>query len=298
MTQIAIIRKIAVMKFVLITKNDRAADSDIVRQIVAHLEEGGDTAVIIPRPRDTSGERISVPDDSDFIITIGGDGTLVRAAQMTFASGVPLIGVNLGHLGFLCNLDEDDVLPAIDAIREGRYDTEERMMLQGYVKRASGEESLVENALNDIVITADDATSVLQFTVYVNGQYLYSIQGDGMIFATPTGSTAYNLSAFGPIVDPKTELILMTPINAHTLGARSIVLDPGDEVELSIISRRSSTRETGHATYDGTYPVVMSAGDRLCIKRSDKKTKMIRLSQTNFLERMRRKLSESVDMVI
>ncbi len=286
------------MKFVLITKNDRAADSDIVRQIVAHLEEGGDTAVIIPRPRDTSGERISVPDDSDFIITIGGDGTLVRAAQMTFASGVPLIGVNLGHLGFLCNLDEDDVLPAIDAIREGRYDIEERMMLQGYVKRASGEESLVENALNDIVITADDATSVLQFTVYVNGQYLYSIQGDGMIFATPTGSTAYNLSAFGPIVDPKTELILMTPINAHTLGARSIVLDPGDEVELSIISRRSSTRETGHATYDGTYPVVMSAGDRHCIKRSDKKTKMIRLSQTNFLERMRRKLSESVDMVI
>jgi NAD+ kinase len=298
LTQIAIIRKIAVMKFVLITKNDRAADSDIVRQIVAHLEEGGDTAVIIPRPRDTSGERISVPDDSDFIITIGGDGTLVRAAQMTFASGVPLIGVNLGHLGFLCNLDEDDVLPAIDAIREGRYDIEERMMLQGYVKRASGEESLVENALNDIVITADDATSVLQFTVYVNGQYLYSIQGDGMIFATPTGSTAYNLSAFGPIVDPKTELILMTPINAHTLGARSIVLDPGDEVELSIISRRSSTRETGHATYDGTYPVVMSAGDRHCIKRSDKKTKMIRLSQTNFLERMRRKLSESVDMVI
>ena len=115
-----------------------------------------------------------------------------------------------------------------------------------------------------------------------------------MIFATPTGSTAYNLSAFGPIVDPKTELILMTPINAHTLASRSIVLDPGDEVELTITPRRSTTRESGHVTYDGTYPVEMSIGDRLCIKKSDMKTRMIRMSEVNFLERMRRKLSESL----
>ena len=115
-----------------------------------------------------------------------------------------------------------------------------------------------------------------------------------MIFATPTGSTAYNLSAFGPIVDPKTELILMTPINAHTLGARSIVLDPGDKIELEITPRRSNKRESGHVTYDGTYPVEMSVGDKLCIKKSDMKTKMIRLSELSFLERMRKKLRESM----
>ena len=130
--------------------------------------------------------------------------------------------------------------------------------------------------------------------IYVNGEYLYSIQGDGMIFATPTGSTAYNLSAFGPIVDPKTELILMTPINAHTFFSRSIVLDPDDAIELEITPRRSTTRESGHVTYDGTYPVEMDIGDRLCIRKSDTKTRMVRMSEMNFLERMRRKLSETM----
>ena len=280
------------MHIVLITKNERALESDIVKEVKAHIEGKGATATVIPRPRDTSGERIIVPDDTDFIITIGGDGTLVRAAQMTFTAGVPLIGVNHGHLGFLCSVDEENVISAVDHILSGEIEIEERMMLSGYVRRENGETTRVESALNDIVIAADDNTSVLKFTVYVNGEYLYSIQGDGMIFATPTGSTAYNLSAFGPIVDPKTELILMTPINPHALGARSIVLDPADEVELEITPRRSTTVESGHVTYDGTYPIVMSVGDRLIIKRSEMKTKMIRMTELNFLERMRRKLSD------
>ena len=280
------------MHIVLITKNEKALESDIVKQVQAHIEESGARVTLIPRPRDTSGDRIMVPEDTDYIITIGGDGTLVRAAQMTFMSGVPLIGVNHGHLGFLCSVDEENVIPAVDHILSGETEIEERMMLSGYVRHENGETTRVESALNDIVISADDNTSVLKFTVYVNGEYLYSIQGDGMIFATPTGSTAYNLSAFGPIVDPKTELILMTPINAHALGARSIVLDPADEIELEITPRRSTTVESGHVTYDGTYPIVMSVGDRLIIKRSKMKTKMIRMTELNFLERMRRKLSD------
>ena len=288
------ITQIYVMRFVVITKNERSLDSDIVKQVADHIKNAGCEITLIARPRDDSGERIVIPEDADYIITIGGDGTLVRAAQMTFSSGVPLIGVNHGHLGFLCSLDEDEVIGAIDTIISGEVDIEQRMMLSGYVKREDGTTTRMESALNDIVISADDATTVLKFTVYVNGEYLYSIQGDGMIFATPTGSTAYNLSAFGPIVDPKTELILMTPINAHTLGARSIVLDPGDKIELEITPRRSNTRESGHVTYDGTYPVEMSVGDKLCIKKSDMKTKMIRLSELSFLERMRKKLRESM----
>mgnify|MGYP002857475632 CR=1 FL=1 len=282
------------MKFVLITKNEKALESDIVVEMAQHIRDRGCGVELIPRPRDTSGERIVIPNDADIIVTVGGDGTLVRAAQMTFRSGVPLVGVNHGHLGFLCNLDEDSILSALDEIMAGHYDIEERMMLSGFVKRRDGSETRLESALNDIVISADDATSVLQFTVYVNGEYLYSIQGDGMIFATPTGSTAYNLSAFGPIVDPKTELILMTPINAHTFFSRSIVLDPDDAIELEITPRRSTTRESGHVTYDGTYPVEMDIGDRLCIRKSDTKTRMVRMSEMNFLERMRRKLSETM----
>ena len=282
------------MHFIIITKNEKALTSEVVKSVAAHIEEAGARATLIPRPRDTSGERIMIPDDADYIITIGGDGTLVRAAQMTFTAGVPLIGVNLGHLGFLCDVDEDGINMAIDRIMAGDFDIEQRMMLSGYVVRENGETTRVESALNDIVIAADDNTSVLSFTIYVNGKFLYSIQGDGMIFATPTGSTAYNLSAFGPIVNPKTELILMTPINAHTLGARSIVLDPADKIELTITPRRSSTRESGHVTYDGTYSTEMTVGERLVIKRSAVNTKMIRMDETNFLERMRRKLSQSM----
>ena len=95
------------MHFVIITKNEKALTSDIVKNVCTHIEEAGGKSTLIPRPRDTSGERIMIPDDADYIITIGGDGTLVRAAQMTFTAGVPLIGVNLGHLGFLCDVDED-----------------------------------------------------------------------------------------------------------------------------------------------------------------------------------------------
>ncbi|MCR5097679.1 MAG: NAD(+)/NADH kinase [Lachnospiraceae bacterium] len=282
------------MHFVVITKNERALDSDIVKSVSAHIQESGSHVTLIPRPRDTSGERIVVPEDADYIITIGGDGTLVRAAQMTFKSGVPLIGVNLGHLGFLCDVDEDEVNSAIDRIISGEFEIEHRMMLSGYVLRENGEKTRMESALNDIVIVADDNTTVLEFTIYVNGKYLYSIHGDGMIFATPTGSTAYNLAAFGPIVNPTTELILMTPINAHSLGARSIVLDPADEVELTIHARRTTTKESGHVTYDGTYPTEMGVGDKLIIKKSDASTRMIRIDQTGFLERMRRKLSQSM----
>lgn len=282
------------MHFIIITKNERALETDIVKSVSSHIKEAGGQVTLIPRPRDTSGERIEIPQDADYIITIGGDGTLVRAAQMTFTTGVPLIGVNLGHLGFLCDVDEDNVNDAIDRIMSGKFDIESRMMLSGWVERENGETTRMESALNDIVISADDYTTVLEFTIYVNGKYLYSVHGDGMIFATPTGSTAYNLSAFGPIVNPKTELILMTPINAHSLGARSIVLDPADEIELTITARRSSTRESGHVTYDGTYPTEISVGDKLVIKKSDASTRMIRMDETGFLERMRRKLSQSM----
>lgn len=279
--------------YLIVTKNERELKHPFTMELKKYIEEKGGVAHLVARPRDDSNLGISVPEGVEGIFTVGGDGTLVRAAQMTFESNAPLIGVNHGHLGYLCDLNEESVFLALDRMFEDDYEIEERMMLSGYVIREDGKKTPVQHSLNDIVVSSDDGKSVIRLTVYINGEYLYSIQGDGMIFATPTGSTAYNLSANGPIVDPKTEVILMTPINPHTLNSRSIVLDTGDEISIEITPRRQTAIEGATVMFDGSFPYSITPGDKLVVHKSNRKTKMIFMSKMNFLERMRNKMQES-----
>ncbi len=279
--------------YLIVTKNERELENPFTSEIADYIRSKGGTVTVVARPRDTSDEVISVPEGVEAIFTIGGDGTLVRIAQTTVSLNVPLIGVNHGHLGYLCDLNEENIKKAIDRMFEDDFDIEERMMLDGYVEHADGSVTKVEHALNDVVISTNEAKSVVRLAVYINGEYLYSISGDGMIFATPTGSTAYNLSANGPIVDPKTEAILMTPLNPHTLTSRSIVLDPDDEISVEITPRRHTSRENATVLFDGSYPVPIEPGEKLVVKKSARKTKMIFMTKMNFLERMRNKMQEN-----
>ncbi|MBQ9632041.1 MAG: NAD(+)/NADH kinase, partial [Lachnospiraceae bacterium] len=175
-------------------------------------------------------DRIHVAKGTDCILCVGGDGTLIAVARRTAKSGIPILGINRGHLGYLCDLDEESFYAAIPRLIEGRVEIEERMMLEGKIIGKNGVKVGPTRALNDIVVSSLNGLQVIHISVFVGDEFLYSFNGDGMIFATPTGSTAYNLSANGPIVDPKTDLILMTPINPHTLNSRSIVIDRRDEV--------------------------------------------------------------------
>ena len=279
--------------YLIVTKNERELENPFTRELQSYIEQKGGQVSVVARPHDTSDEVIDVPEGVEAIFTIGGDGTLVRIAQTTVSSNVPLIGVNHGHLGYLCDLNEENIWNAVDRMFEDDFEIEERMMVDGYVEHANGKKSKIEHALNDVVITINNSKSVIRLTVYINGEYLYSLSGDGMIIATPTGSTAYNLSANGPIVDPKTEAILMTPLNPHTLTSRSIVLDPNDEIAIEITPRRHSVTEEATILFDGSYPVLIKAGERLVVKKSARKTKMIFMSQMNFLERMRNKMQEN-----
>ena len=279
--------------YLIVTKNERELKHPFTMELKNYIEEKGGVAHVVARPRDDSNLGINVPEGVEGIFTVGGDGTLVRAAQMTFESNAPLIGVNHGHLGYLCDLNEETVFPALDRMFTDDYEIDERMMLSGYVLREDGKKTPIQHSLNDIVVSSDDGKSVIRLTVYINGEYLYSIQGDGMIFATPTGSTAYNLSANGPIVDPKTEVILMTPINPHTLNSRSIVLDPEDEISIEITRRRQTAIEAATVLFDGSFPYKITPGDKLIVHKSNRKTKMIFMSKMNFLERMRNKMQES-----
>ena len=270
-----------------------ASNPEYNRILVAGMKSAIETRGGVTRVHFVEGDRfdeIEVAEDADCILSVGGDGTLIAVAQQTVDSGVPLLGINRGHLGYLCDLDEDTVYDAIPSLLENEPDIERRMMLEGYIVRGDGSRSETIRALNDIVVSSLNGLQVIHLSVYVGDEFLYSFNGDGMIFATPTGSTAYNLSANGPIVDPKTDVILMTPINPHTLNSRSIVIDRRDEVALELMARRGAGHESVAVSFDGGRSLVIRAGERVVVHRAAEKVQMIRLSKMSFLERIRSKM--------
>lgn len=239
-----------------------------------------------------------IPPKTECILALGGDGTLIRAARDTVSCGVPLIGINMGTLGYLCELELDSVYDALDRIMADAYMTEERMMLSGSVMKYAPAENAgrpptgmeMRRALNDIVIHRTGALSLVSLTVYVNGEYLNTFKGDGMILSTPTGSTGYNLSAGGPIVDPKAQLIVLTPINPHSLSAKSIVVSAQDEIAIEVGTRRIQRDERVEVSFDGDSGFRLEVGDRILVKRADTSAKILKLSRISFLEILRKKM--------
>ena len=227
-----------------------------------------------------------IPEGLDCLMVLGGDGTLIRVATGSRKSHVPLIGVNLGTLGYLCELEEDTVFSAVDSLMNGEYKIDERMMLQG--KRPQDEHS--KSALNDVVIHRSGDLSLLSLLVYVNGEFLTTYDADGVIISTPTGSTGYNLSAGGPIVDPKAKMILLTPINAHNLNSRSIVLSADDEIEIEMGSRRFQKDEVAVVSCDGDKITELTVGERFVISRSKHIIKVCKLNKRSFLEILSKKM--------
>lgn len=230
-----------------------------------------------------------MPDDLDLIFVIGGDGTLIRAARDTASKNVPLIGVNLGILGYLCELEESTVFGAIDQIMEGKFVLENRMCLSGQPIQAN-RKLPPQTALNDIVIHRNGALQLVSLVVYVNGQYLNTFDGDGVIVSTPTGSTGYNLSAGGPIVDPKARMILITPINSHTLNSKSIVIGAEDEVVVEIGARRREGDEQVVVSFDGDHHAQLDVGDQIVIHQAEKDCRILKLGKLSFLEILRKKM--------
>lgn len=275
-------------RFLLVTNNEKEKNVRMAEEVIEAIESRGGSATWEVMPPRSDRSPIPVAEDVECILTIGGDGTMVRTAQRTQGSMVPLLGLNLGHLGYLCDLSRDNYKQALDLLLKDQYKTEPRMMLSGKFQPAAKEEPFV--SLNDVVLTVGDGFSVIHLVIYVNGIRLYSFVGDGLIISTPTGSTAYNLSAHGPIVEPKTELILLSPINPHTLNTRSIVLDSKDEVTVEIQPRRSGKSEVVNVTFDGARRSLLHVDEQLIVKRADNPVHFVLLDEKSFLERMQEKL--------
>jgi NAD+ kinase len=279
--------------FLTITNVYKDADLRLTKEIAAYIEAHGGSCVSFQsfgeKLADAAPASEDISKDTECVIVLGGDGTLIRAASGLVESGLPLIGVNLGTLGYLCELEENNVFPAIEQLMADNYLMEERMMLTGH--RMSQQENIpVRTALNDIVIHRTGALSVVNLLVYVNGEYLNNFRADGIIISTPTGSTGYNMSAGGPIVDPKAQMILLTPINAHNLNSRSIVISAEDEVMVEIGRRRSQKDETVEVSFDGDNAVKLEVGDRFVISRAENTARICKLNRKSFLENLGKKM--------
>ncbi len=232
-----------------------------------------------------------IPDDVDCVLVLGGDGTMLQAARDTIDRNLPLLGVNLGTLGYLAEVEKSNLEAALKQLFADEFTIEERMMLTGRIMK-DGKWLPDEYALNDIALTRKGPLQIIHFDITVNGQFLKEYGADGILVATPTGSTGYNLSAGGPIVEPGARIILMTPICPHTLHSRSIVLSSKDEIGISVSEDREGKKQTVEVAFDGGHNVELTTGDRICIKRSQKVTRIIRLNKVSFLEILHKKMSE------
>ena len=227
---------------------------------------------------------------ADAIISVGGDGTFLRAARYSFKRQIPVMGINVGNLGFLTEVNLKDYTTAIDDLLKGSYKIEERMLLEMVIQR--GKKIIVDNdgaftALNEFTLARDMMSKIIDLEVIVNGLDIISFRADGIIIATPTGSTAYSLSAGGPIVEPMNESVIITPICAHSLFARSMVISPRNNLEIKLKSKNKNDI----LSVDGTKKdIFLHGGDILKINKSELKLKLITFNNNIFFKVFKEKL--------
>ncbi len=234
-----------------------------------------------------------LPPDCSCALVLGGDGTLLRASKKVLDRQLPLLGVNLGNLGYMAEIDINNLYPALDRLIADEYTVEKRMMLTGDVFRG-GRKILTDTALNDVVLHRIRPLRELRYLISVNGEPLNSYAADGVILSTATGSTGYNLSAGGPIVSPSAELILMTPIAPHTLISRSIIFSGGDSIRVEIgLGNTGAGQEVTNVLFDGAAAVPLRTGDSVEVRTAEQYTRIIKINHISFLDVLRRKMADT-----
>lgn len=223
-------------------------------------------------------------DTPDLVLSLGGDGTMLRAAQIAHAADAPLLGVNLGTLGYLTEVDAPGVQAALERVVSGDFELEERMMLACSVGGPDSPAQYV--ALNEVLVERSSRHRLVRLGVEVGGESLTDFNADGVIVATPTGSTAYAMSAGGPIVSPAASCIVLVPVNAHIIFARPFVLDGSETV--SIMVREGDQHAS--LSLDGAGGPDLPAGTRVTVRRHSRSLKLVRVGGPRFLDRLRAKL--------
>lgn len=225
--------------------------------------------------------------NQDLVITLGGDGTIIDVAKEVSKGEIPVFGINLGHLGFLAETEESNAFLALSEVFDGKFTVEKRMMLNAY-SLAKGEKTYLGSVLNEVVLKRHDISRMLAYTLKVNGNLAGYYRADGAIVSTPTGSTAYNLSAGGSIILPHCKNMVVTPICPHSLSARPLVLSAEDVIELEFDELNGP--DDVSVTLDGKDVIPLVRGTKLQVIKSNKTTNLIRRDNTNFFSVLKEKL--------
>lgn len=278
--------------FFIVANADKDTDFELTRTVCDFLTKKG--AVCTYQEKDNFSKYnyanpANVPSGTDCIIVLGGDGTLIQAARDLCTLNIPVFGVNLGNLGYLTEIDREQIFPALQLLLDDKIFIDNRILIEGKVIR-DNEEIYSGLALNDIVLNRVGPLQVINFDLHVNGEFLISYPADGLIVATPTGSTAYNLSAGGPIVKPENDIMVVTPVCPHTLNKSSIILDGSDVLEI-VLSKTKNGREERAVSFDGGKYFKVKSGDRIVITKSSGIARLVHTKKHNFLQILRNKMS-------
>lgn len=287
----------SIRKILLIINQSKNIDRNLILSLVDRIRKNGCRVITYDSNYMDGifGSRVSflseqepVPDDIDVAVVLGGDGSIIDAAHRLAGCDIPLIGVNFGRIGFLAEIEINE-FALIDEILRGNYTIENRMMLEVSVVDSAGGTKMRSLCLNDAVLSNGPVARLLTFNIYANGIKMQTCLADGMIASTPTGSTAYSLSAGGPVLEPTLNCICLTPICPHTLNNRPVILNGDSVIEWNnILSKGTSV----YLTTDGRAVFELEKNDRVVIKKSEYQTGLIRVKDDGFLGVLRYKLSE------
>ena len=282
-------------KFALLTNYSKDKRLVYTRMIKTYMTENGGSYWIpryISEPDKDGDQRYDfsdMPEDIECVLVLGGDGTLLQAARELLQRHIPLLGINLGTLGFLTSAEKSELPKCLDSVLDDSCSIDERMMLEGVAYHGS-EKIQMNIALNDVIIARAGFSRLVELKIYVNGELLSIYNADGIIVSTPTGSTGYSLSAGGPIIFPQTDVIVITPICPHSLQARSLVVSGEDRIMIEIGRRRKTQKEEAMVTFDGRSAQELETGDRIEIYKAQETTQLIRLKGRSFYQVLQNKI--------
>ena len=275
--------------FLIMTNEEKDPGFSTSNKIREYIESKGGAAFLRKDFTEDTQSYSNIPGEVECVIVLGGDGTMLHASRLIAPHDLPVVGVNLGTLGFLTEIEMSHLSEGIDDLLNDRFHIEERMMLEGCIFHRDISCYRL-SALNDIVITRSGFSRIISFKIIVNGELLDVYAADGVIISTPTGSTGYNLSAGGPIVNPEANVILITPVCPHSLQAKSIGLGEWDTIEIHIQKVRKTQLEEALVTFDGQVAERLNPGDIIKIHKSRKVAKVVKVQENSFYHTLRVKV--------
>jgi NAD+ kinase len=273
----------------IIHHTSKEASLGVARDVLEWLAKKGIEARVLGENTDelkhfeTESSRYDFMQGLDLVLSLGGDGAMLHASAVAYRAEIPVMGINLGKKGFLTAMESDQMYEGLEEILEGHYKLQQRMMLECIPDE--DDNAVRYFALNEVAVGKRELQRMIRLEVDINGQYFHYYSGDGVIFSTPTGSTAYSLSAGGPIVDPALDCIILTPICSHSLMDRSVIISPESEIEVMI----ERERVLPTLSFDGREEIELPRGGKMIIRRAERRLKIIKMANYSFYNLLRDK---------